>query len=118
MYIKDTEITLSWVLEANALFPVQTGNTYDEAYFDLQITLPSGTVVYLEGVNGAGWATVATPGSPTEDALITYAYTPAESGVHTLILSTGTSASFTILDKANILVVDTTTTKSNTLILP
>lgn len=111
MLIKDSTITYNWVLGFSAAFA-----TYNEAYFDIQITDPDGIVTYQEG--SALWATTFLQPTATVNGLITYAITPTKAGVYTILLGTGASASFTILDTVLSLIVVSDLTQDNTIVLP
>ena len=108
MLIKDTTVTLDWLLTKNPSFA-----SHIEDYFDIQITAPDNTVTYLEG--SANWATTFTQPSATVDGQLTYNYLFDQSGVYTILLGTGGSASFTILDTVLALIVDQDTIINKTL---
>ena len=110
MIVQNTNITLEWILEKNAL------NVYNSAYFDMQITSPSNIVTYLEG--SSNWATTFLQPTPTVNGLITYDTTFTELGVYVIILGTGISASFVILDTSLAMVVEQDSTLNNKVILP
>lgn len=111
MLIKDTTITLNWNLGFSASFA-----TYNEAYFDIQITDPDGIVTYQEG--SAFWSTTFLQPTISVDGLLTYGFTPAKAGVYTLLLGTGGSASFTILDTTLALIVVSDLAVTNSIVLP
>jgi len=112
MLIQNNALTFDWVLTKSASFA-----TYNEAYFDIQVTAPDGTVTYSEGANGAGWTTTFTQSTATVDGQLTYAYTPTQLGIYTIILGTGGATSFTILDTVLALIVKQDSTVNNTVIL-
>jgi hypothetical protein len=111
MLIKDSTITFNWALGFSAAFA-----TYNEAYFDIQITDPDGLVTYQEG--SANWATSFLQPTVDTDGLLTYDITPTKAGVYTIILGTGGAVSFTILDTALALIVVSDLTQTNTIVLP
>lgn len=111
MIVQNEVITITWDIEKNPLFA-----TYNAAYFDLQITAPSGAVSYFEGTGS--WALSFTQPSDTVNGEIVFAYTFTETGVYTLILGTGISTNFSILDNSNVMVVASDTTIDTRLILP
>jgi len=99
MLIQNTTVTFNWDL-------LKTATVYAEDYFDLQIQYPDGTVAYFEGQNaGAGWADSYLAPNATTDGAITHNLLLSQVGVYTLILGTGGSASFTIVDTVLGLVV-------------
>jgi len=111
MLIQNTAIDFRWILKTSPSFA-----TYDEAYFDLQITAPDGAVSYLEG--SSSWSDTFTQPTASADGLIVYSYTPTQAGVYTLILGTGGSSSFTIVDSMLALVVEQDSEKEDKVNLP
>ena len=102
MLIQDTAINFRWELKASASYA-----NHVEAYFDLQITAPDGTVTYLEG--SSSWSDLFTQPTASTNGLIEYSYTPTQNGVYTMILGTGDSDSFTILNTRIVLIVEADT---------
>jgi len=117
MLIKDTTVTFNWTLSP-------TDTSYAEDYFDLQLQAPDGSVTYTDGVVGAGgWqndGTYVAPGTILADTVghIETDILLDQSGVYTLILGTGGSTTFTIIDTVLALVVESDLAVDNTVVLP
>lgn len=93
MLITNTDIEYKWIIKKHP-----NPSAFNEAYFDLQVTAPDGAVTYHEG---SGWADSFLKPTDIADGYITYKHGATgfqDSGVYVLILGTGGSASFTILD--------------------
>jgi len=111
MLIQNTTITLRWIIEKNPNFA-----TYNEDYFDLQVTAPDGTVTYLEGINN--WANVFTQVSEEVNGEIDYNITLTQTGIYTFILCTGDSDNFDIIKTSLAMVVEQDSWLNEKVILP
>lgn len=85
--------------------------------FDLIVELPDQTVAYDDNITGYGSAAITAP-TATEDGLLTFDYTPAVKGRHTLTVTTGTSTGYTVLATTILSVIDPTATINITAKLP
>ena len=115
MIVQNAAINFRWVIAATPGFATYS----DVSYFDLQIQAPDGTVTYSEGVDAVGnWATAFTAPTATVDGSIEVNdLTLSQTGVYTLILGTGGSTNFTILDTVLALVVEQDSLVENTITL-
>ena len=108
MFIQNTTVNFRWNLTKTAI-------AYLEDYFDLSITKPDGTVEYLDAM---GTATSYQAPTETVDGFVTKDILLEDTGVYTIVLSTGTAIDYQILSTQLVIVVDTDLTKETKIILP
>ena len=110
MFIKDSVVSFVWDIEKNV-------TVYAEDYFDLDVTDPDGIVTYYEGVNAAGWTDAYLAPVELTDGQISGSLTLGKTGLWTIVLATGSGASYNILNSQLVMVVDSDLVSTKKIVL-
>jgi len=108
MYVVNTALTITWAITST------TEKTVAQSLFDVAVIAPNGTVTYNANPT-TGWI------EPTKTVVgsATFTYTPTDRGKYKILLVTGSSSSYTILDTQEITVFcGIPSAKSCTRVLP
>ena len=101
MIILNTAITFTWALPA-------TATVYAASDWDLLVDTPDGLSTYVDNLTEGAY----TAPTAETDGSIVYTHTFTQAGLHKMVLSTGTSASYTRVSESLVSVIEPTTAKT------